>query len=188
MNTLFRSLLGIGALGVVALGGCGGQEKFANSNTSVSETGADKGVVDAQNGDVQLPPSKPGKYGGRLTDSTLSDPKTFNYWVSADAGSSDAVGGLYDALLIRNPYTLKWEDQLAQLPTVSKDNLTWTFKLKPNLRWSDGQPITADDVVFTMDIIYDPSIQTNMRESLLVDVPDGKGGYKPAPVRLQENR
>jgi len=182
MNTLFRFVLGGAALGMVALAGCGGQEKFADSNLAVSGSGADKGVADAQNGDVVLPPSQLGKYGGTLTDATLADPKTFNLWVSADGGSDAAAGQLYEALLTRNSYTLKWEGQLAELPTVSKDNLTWTFKLKPGLKWSDGQPITADDVIFTLDVIYDPSIQTNIRENLLVDVPDGKGAYKGVPL------
>lgn len=181
MQAHFRSLFAVSLLGSALLAGCGGQEKFANSNVAVSGEGVDKDVADAQ-GDSQLPPSKPGKYGGTLTDAVISDPKTFNLWVSADAGSSDATGGLYDALLTRNSYTLKWEDQLAELPTVSKDNLTWTFKIKPNLKWSDGAPINADDVVFTMDVLYDPNIQTNMRESLLVDMPDGKGGFKGAPL------
>src|SRR5260370_28658892 len=41
-------------------------------------------------------------------------------------------------------------------PTVSSDQLTFTFKLRPNLKWSDGQPLTADDVVFTYNLIYSP--------------------------------
>jgi peptide/nickel transport system substrate-binding protein len=181
MNAFFRSSFAVSLLGGALLSGCGGQEKFANSNLAVSGSKADKDVASAQ-GDTELPPSKPGKYGGTLTDATISDPKTFNLWVSADTGSSDATGGLYDALLARNSYTLKYEGQLADLPTISKDNLTWTFNLKPNLKWSDGAPITADDVIFTLDVIYDPKIQTNMHEGLLVDVPDGKGGFKGAPL------
>ncbi len=182
MNALFRSFFAVSLLGGALLAGCGGQEKFANSNEAVSGSTMDKGVADAQNGDVTLPPSQPGKYGGTLTDAAISDPKTFNLWVSADSGSGEAVGGLYENLISRNSYTLKWEDQLAELPTVSPDNLTWTFKIKPNLKWSDGAPINADDVIFTMDVIYDPTIQTNMREGLLVDVPDGKGGFKGVPL------
>src|SRR4029077_2701204 len=41
-------------------------------------------------------------------------------------------------------------------PTVSSDQLTFTFKLRPNLKWSDGQPLTADDVVFTYNLIFSP--------------------------------
>ena len=170
------------AISPVLLSGCGGQEKFADSNTVVSDTTADEGVSDAQSGKVTEPASTPGKYGGSITDATAGDPKTFNYWVSADASSTGAVSPLYSALLERNSYTLEYEAALAELPEVSKDGLTWTFKIKPNLKWSDGAPINADDVIFTLNVIYDENVQTNMRESMRVDVPDGKGGYKRVPL------
>ncbi len=174
------------ALAVLALAGCGGQEKFANSNVAVSTSGADKDLVDAQDGKVVEPPSKPGKYGGKITESAPGDPKTFNLWVSGDATSSGAVSPLYSALLERNAYTLEWEGALAELPKVSKDGLTWTFTLKPGLKWSDGAPLTADDVKFTLDVIFDPKVQTNFAESMKVDVPDGKGGFKRVPVGYKQ--
>ena len=175
----------------VLLSGCGGQEKFANSNTVVSDSTADKGVADAQSGTVVEPKSELGKYGGKMTDATISDPKTFNYWVSADNGSTGAVGGLYSSLIERNSYTLEWEAGLAELPEVSADNLTWTFHIKPNLKWSDGAPIDADDVIFTLDMLYDEKVQTNMRESLMLDAPDGKDAdgkekYKRVPLQYKK--
>jgi peptide/nickel transport system substrate-binding protein len=153
--------------------GCGGNEQFAGgNNANGSATGnAASGATLAS---ATEPPSQPGKYGGQLVDVTISNPKTFNYWVSAETSSSGIVGPLYDALLTRNGYTLEWEDSLAELPTISEDNLTWTFKLKENLKWSDGQPLTADDVVFTCDMIYDPKTQGIMREGMLVDEIDPK--------------
>ncbi|HEX9995812.1 MAG TPA: ABC transporter substrate-binding protein [Abditibacterium sp.] len=170
-------------LPMLALAGCGGQEKFANSNVAVSDASrTDKDLADAQLGKITEPPSKPGKYGGKITEATAGDPKTFNLWVSADASSSGAVSPLYSALLERNAYTLEWEGALAELPKISADGLTWTFQLKPDLKWSDGAPITADDVIFTLDVIYDPKVQTNFAESMKVDVPDGKGGFKRVPV------
>lgn len=41
---------------------------------------------------------------------------------------------------------------LAQSWTTSADGLTWTFKLQPNAGWSDGKPVTAQDVIFTMNM------------------------------------
>ena len=63
---------------------------------------------------------------------------------------------------------------------------TFTFKLKPGVKWSDGQPITADDVIFTLDVIFDPKIQTNMLESMMLDAPDGKGGFKRVPLAYKK--
>ena len=48
---------------------------------------------------------------------------------------------------------------LAESWKVEPDQKTWTFKLRKGLRWSDGQPLTADDVVFTWETIYDPKIK-----------------------------
>lgn len=174
-------------LPLFALAGCGGQEKFANSNTTVSDVSrTEVGLSDAQDGTVVEPPSKPGKYGGKMTEAAPGDPKTFNLWVSGDATSGEVAGRLYSALIERNPYTLAWESGLAELPEVSKDGLTWTFKMKPGLKWSDGEPITADDVIFTLDVIYDEKVQTNMREGMMLDAPDGKGGFKRVPLSYKK--
>ena len=61
------------------------------------------------------------------------------------------------------------EPGLAESWTNSPDGKTWTFKLRKNLRWSDGAPLTADDVVFTFnDVIYNPEID-NVTRDLHVD-------------------
>ena len=59
---------------------------------------------------------------------------------------------------------------LAESWTNSPDGKTWTFKLRKNLRWSDGEPLTADDVVFTWnDVIYNPDIDNVMRDLFIID-------------------
>src|SRR5262249_56011859 len=40
-------------------------------------------------------------------------------------------------------------------PDVSPDGLTFTFKLRNDIKWSDGSPVTPDDVVFTYQLYYD---------------------------------
>ena len=50
------------------------------------------------------------------------------------------------------------------------DGKTWTFTLRKNLRWSDGEPLTADDVVFTWnDLIYNPNIDNVMRDPFIIN-------------------
>lgn len=171
----------LSGIATAALAGCGG-EKFAGSSNGATGTGANGVTVAAK----EEPPSKPGKYGGTLTEASISDPKTFNLWVAAETSSTGAVGALYDALIGMNSYTLQYEGHLSELPTISQDGLTWTFKLKPNLKWSDNAPITADDVIFTLDLLYDEKVQTNMRESMLVDAPDVKGGFKREPLKYRK--
>jgi peptide/nickel transport system substrate-binding protein len=182
-KVLLKHLLSVvilSAIGGFLIAGCG-KDQFATGNGASSSS-----ANGAQPESRVEPPSKPGKYGGTFTDSSIADPKTFNPWVAAETSSTGAVGGLTDSLISQNPYSLKWEGHLAELPEISKDGLTWTFHLKPNLKWSDGQPLTADDVIFTLDVIFDEKVQTNMRESMLVDVPDGKGGYKRVPPTYEK--
>jgi len=180
VKVLLTRAMAVAAFSLLLLAGCG-KEKFATQNSG-SENGANGTTAIAR----EEPASQPGKYGGTFTDSSISDPKTFNLWVAAETSSTGAVGSLYDSLIGRNAYTLKWEGRLAELPDISKDGLTWTFHLRPNLQWSDGKPITADDVIFTLDVLFDEKVQTNMRESMLVDVPDGKGGYKRVPPEYKK--
>src|SRR5579872_4288553 len=47
---------------------------------------------------------------------------------------------------------------------ISKDGLTWTIKLRPDVTWHDGQPFTADDVAFTLDVIMNPKVTVRTRE------------------------
>lgn len=44
---------------------------------------------------------------------------------------------------------------LAESWTVSPDNKVYTIKLRPNLTFSDGSPLTADDVAFTLTVLLD---------------------------------
>ena len=189
-SLLYRSFgVSCAVLGVLALGGCGGGEQFASNttnNANANNANANNATNNVNVVASEEPPSKLGKYGGTLIEDSISPPKTFNYWVAAETSSTGAVGPLYSALISRNGYTLKWQDELAELPKISADGLTWTFQLKPNLKWSDNVPLTVDDVIFTLDVIFDTKIQTNMRESMWLDVPDGKGGFKREPPKYRK--
>jgi peptide/nickel transport system substrate-binding protein len=110
-----------------------------------------------------------GKRGGTIVDAVFAGPKTFNILVSKEQSSSGAVGVMFDGLVTRNLETLEIEPALAESYDTSSDGRTWTFKLRPGLKWSDGQPLTADDVTFTLDLIYDPKVDTMSREVLTVD-------------------
>jgi len=132
-------------LAVLALGGCG---KQSTARPTASHP---------------LPPSPlvaqgaPGQPGGRCVIAASASPKTFNPLIAYDS-ASDAVVRLLFAPLV----SLDWPTQqprpaLAESWSVAPDQKTWTFKLRQGVRWSDGEPLTADDVVFTWnDIMYNP--------------------------------
>jgi peptide/nickel transport system substrate-binding protein len=102
---------------------------------------------------------EPGIPGGRLVLSLPGNPRTFNPILDANGnGTSDGVIRLlFSALIEVNLESQEAEPGLAESWSVGPDQKTWIFKLRKNLRWSDGEPLTADDVVFTWnDVMYNP--------------------------------
>jgi peptide/nickel transport system substrate-binding protein len=85
--------------------------------------------------------------------------KSLTPFISQDVYSSDVQGYILESLLIRNPDTLEWQGLLAREWSVSEDGLTFVFKLREGLQFSDGVPLTAQDVVFTFDFIMNETIQ-----------------------------
>lgn len=100
---------------------------------------------------------QPGIVGGRLVLGVPGNPRTFNPLLDADGASDAVIRLLFSPLVGINLDTQEPEPALAESWSVAPDQKTWTFKLRKNLRWSDGQPLTADDVVFTWnDVMYNP--------------------------------
>ncbi len=84
--------------------------------------------------------------------------------LATDSASGDIVGLLFNGLLKYNE-RIEIVGDLAQSWTVSDDGLTITFVLRPNLRWHDGAPVTADDVAFTYEKLIDPTVHTPFSSS-----------------------
>ncbi|MCG7983411.1 MAG: peptide-binding protein [Candidatus Thiodiazotropha lotti] len=85
--------------------------------------------------------------------------KSLTPFISEDAYASTVQGYILESLLVRNADTLEWEGLLAREWQVSDDGLTFVFKLRQGLRFSDGKPLTAEDVAFTFSFIMNPAIQ-----------------------------
>ena len=106
-----------------------------------------------------------GRYGGSVVFSTISDPKSFNEVTAQETSTTEILQYVFEGLTRLNPYTLQVEPNLAKRWDVSADGLTWTFHLRDDVRWNDGQPFTADDIVFTFnDLIYNPDIPSSARD------------------------
>jgi peptide/nickel transport system substrate-binding protein len=105
----------------------------------------------------------------QIVDAILSDPKTFNPVLSSDNTSSSVSSMLFDGLITQNPITGETEPALAESWTVSDDDLEIIFTLRKNLKWSDNQPLTADDVVFTFNELYlNDAIPSGAKDTLRV--------------------
>ncbi len=106
--------------------------------------------------DVDITQSQPGQYGGIFVRSESQEPKTFNPLVSEDAYSSRTIDLLLTGLTSYDYMADEVIPALAKGWDISADNKTYTFYLREGVRWSDGAPFTADDVIFTFDALFSP--------------------------------
>ena len=143
------------ALAVAA--GCSG------SNDSATKVGAGGGL----------------KGGGRLTVTYRNEPKSFNRYVSPRIEVETVTRLIHSPLVRLNRGTRQVEPRLAHDWTVSPDGLTWTFHLEPNVAFSDGTPFTSADVLFSLQAVYDPKVESPLASSLTI-------GGKPLIARAPD--
>jgi peptide/nickel transport system substrate-binding protein len=120
--------------------------------------------------------SVPGRPGGRLVLALKSEPKTLNPVLAQDAPSRDVIRCLTADLIHINRASQKTEPAIAKSWTVSRDGLQYTLHLRHGLHFSDGQPVDADDVVFSFHVYLDEKIDSPQRDLLVV-------GGKPITVQ-----
>ena len=107
--------------------------------------------------------------GGSLVASIRTEPGSFNRYVHRDAGA-DLVSVLTHAKLVRiNKATQAVEPSLADSWSTSEDGRAFTLKLHPGVTFSDGQPLTADDVVFSFQAVYALGPEGPLGDSLQVE-------------------
>ncbi len=80
----------------------------------------------------------------------VSDVKTLDPALVTDAASNAPTQCIFTGLMTLDD-KLQLKDELAQTHSVSSDGLTYTFNLKPNLKFSDGTPLTSQDVVYSIN-------------------------------------
>ena len=126
---------------------------------------------------------EPSNYQSRLVVSTPSDASTFNSPLNQSAYS--VFGYIYEGLIIENGVTGELEPALAESWEVSEDEQTIVITLKEGLKWSDGEPLTVDDVVFSYNEIYlNDKIPSSLKDILRI----GKSGALPTVKKIDNLR
>ena len=85
--------------------------------------------------------------------------KTITAFISSDADASTVQSYVLESLLTRDPDTLEWSGLLAKSWEISEDGLKITFQLRKNVVFSDGEPMTANDVVFSYNFLMNKKIK-----------------------------
>lgn len=121
--------------------------------------------------------------GSQLVLTTLQDPKTFNYALNQEFPNIFLF--TYQGLTTENGVTGEIEPALAETWEISQDERRIVFTLREGLKWSDGKPLTADDVVFTYEeIIFNKQIPTDAEDNLKI----GPTGAFPTVRKLDDRR
>jgi peptide/nickel transport system substrate-binding protein len=119
--------------------------------------------------DFLVTSSEPGVPGGRLVIAERSEPKTLNPVTWQDAPSRDVIQRLNADLIHINRSTQRTEPSLAKSWTVSADRRSYTLKLRRGIRFSDGHPFDATDVLFSFQVYLDEKLHSTQRDLLLID-------------------
>ncbi|MGB8542708.1 MAG: ABC transporter substrate-binding protein [Candidatus Acidiferrales bacterium] len=110
----------------------------------------------------------PGHAGGRLVVALRSEPRTLNPAMAVDETSRDVIRCLTADLIHINRGSLKTEPSLAKSWKVSRDGRQYTLELRRGLHFSDGEPFTADDVIFSFQVYLDEKVDSSQRDLLVV--------------------
>jgi peptide/nickel transport system substrate-binding protein len=122
------------------------------------------------------PPAEPlikqlpsvGRYGGRFVQAETNNPRTFNALMANETSSTDITDRLFGFLVDFNLATQQYEPGIAKSWEVDADGVTWTFHLRKGAAFSDGHPITAEDVLFSFEVAYDEGLHPAVQEMLQV--------------------
>ena len=118
----------------------------------------------------------------RLVLSALSDPKTFNPVLSQE--SPNIFSLTFEGLTTTDGITGETVPALAESWEIGDDGKRLVFTLRDGLLWSDGEPLTVDDVIFTYDVLFNPDIPTNSRDGFRI----GTEGRFPQVSKLDDRR
>jgi len=121
--------------------------------------GAGQALLAARNLQTTAPAS-----GGTYAEGVVDKITTINPLFAATDSERAASQLVYSSLLTYDE-TNNLRGDLATTWTISDDGKSWNVKLRPGVLWSDGQPLTADDVIFTVGLIKNPAVGSPLNNS-----------------------
>jgi peptide/nickel transport system substrate-binding protein len=102
-------------------------------------------------------------YGDTFVQASIGDITGLIPNITTDAASHEVGGLIYDGL-VQTDKDLNYAPSIAESWQFSKDCLNLTFKLRKNVKWHDGKPFTAEDVLFTYKAMMNPKTPTAYRD------------------------
>lgn len=103
-----------------------------------------------------FPMSEPAVEGGQVIWGNVSDLSTTNAMLGADDPTNPVLSLVFESLLSTSPIDGQPVPGLADSWERAEDGVTYTFQLNPAATFHDGEPVTAEDVVFSLDTQLNP--------------------------------
>ena len=101
----------------------------------------------------------------------MSDAEKINPIVTNDATASSIITYIFENLLEIDRVTYELKPLIAKsMPEISEDHLTYTFDMKENVTFSDGAPLTGEDIIFTVKVIKNPFTDAQALRNYFNDV------------------
>lgn len=108
---------------------------------------------------IDFSKSYPSQDGGTMISAMTGEPSGLIFMVAGESASAAIASNIFNSLLKYNG-NLDIEGDLAESWQISDDQKTITFKLKPNLLWADGKPLTSADILFTWKTVTDENTRS----------------------------
>jgi peptide/nickel transport system substrate-binding protein len=153
------------------LAGCTQPIPMMPSEAPAADTSGDT----AATGDMATGTGQPG---GVWTRALTSDATILNPILSSESQSTAVSAMIYPALIGQDPFTGAFvpDGSISEGWTVSDDGLVWTFTLRDDVFWSDGEPVTAEDFKFTYEAIASDAVESprkpNVEKIANIETPD----------------
>ena len=97
--------------------------------------------------------------GGEIVNAMIGEPSNLVAMIAGDSASSAIAANIFNTLL-KYDENLNLAPELAEQWFISEDQKTITFKLKNDIFWADGKPLTSQDILFTWKLVTDPNTRT----------------------------
>ncbi|WP_143322448.1 ABC transporter substrate-binding protein [Clostridium sp. HBUAS56010] len=132
---------------------CSNSSKTKTSDGAAASNAANEVNIESKSEDTD---SASISKGGNIIISETADPQNVNPLFVVDQTSFDMQQALYSPFFEIVGGKIYYGNGIAESVTPNEDSSEFTLTLKKDLKWHDGQPLTADDVVFTMQVLVDP--------------------------------